>query len=298
MKMKRTAALLLSTVILMSLAGCNKLQSVTGEQFEEACEGFGADEIYLDEMRDVEIDDLDSGIYFIVDDWDDEADETFWTLKFYSLDLDLDADDIESAAVLLQLNQNFDGITDIEQLGDLELSGIAAIHLTLISDEYSDQIADGIEDLLDKVDVDIEDLSSSEYYSNKNGGYLKLHVDVNELILAFFDSDIYGLLRSEGDSDTFYQLTEQLEGMTGDISLAVYYEGENVLIVFGGSVNSDDDTFSDFCNELNVDDPSGVPTNETVIASLMESLDDYASIFASSYSNYVDKPDDITYYGF
>lgn len=298
MKIKKAAALLLSTVLLLSLTGCNKLQSVSGDQFEEACEGFGAEEVYLDEMRNVEIDDLESGIYCIVDDMDAEANEAFLALKIYSLDLNLNADDIDSAAFMLQLDQNIDEISALEDLGDIELGGVAAFHLTLVSDDYADEIADGIEDLLDKVDVDIEDLSSSEYYSNKNGGYLKLHIDVSELILAFFDSDMYGLLRTEADSESFHQFTEQIEDMTGDISLAVYYEGENVLIVFGGSVNSDDGTFSDLCNELNVDDPSEVPSNETVIGSLMESLDDYASIITSSYGNYIDKPDDYTYYGF
>ena len=116
-----------------------------------------------------------------------------------------------------------------------------------------------------------------EYYQNKNGGFLNLHVNVRDLCDAVLDSDFWDMA-TENSYSGADDLEDLLENATGDICLSIYVENENIFIVAGATLNEDSDTVTDICSAFGLDDPTENPSCTQVIDGIIDELDDYASM--------------------
>ncbi len=302
MKMKKIAALMLACCVLASVAGCSKVKPVTAEEVADACDELGFEECDPDEV-DIDDADMEDGIYFVMD--RDFIEEGFANagpyLRASGIDMGIDFDNIEEVTVFARWDAgDFDDVEDPEDLADVRFDAVAGLQITL--DEYDQDvlydISDGVDDLLRKIDVDIEDLSSSEYKLNKDSMFLKLHVDGEAFIAAFLESEFYdALMDSANGNDQAEEFADVLEELTGDISVAIYVADGNILIVGGASLNGTADYIDEFCSTIGVDDPTDLPSSQVVIDGLIETMDDYADLFRSSYS-YDDLDEDFEYFEF
>ena len=278
MKNRKAAAALLTFAMVLSVSGCSKLKTVTFDDFVDYCEDSGASELYPEEIRNIEADDLADGIYCVLysDDIEDLPPEDIAILKMSDLDLNLDADDIDQLAFYCMMDNNYEDVRDSSDYEDFFCTFTAAVQITLNDPEKADDVMEGIEDLLDKIDVDPEDLSGDEYYQNKNGGFVNIHVDVSDLCDAVLDSDFWDLATGNSYSDAD-DLEDLLDTATGDISLSIYVENENVFIVAGASVNEDPDMIRDLCSAFGLNDPTDNPSCTPVIDGIIDELDDLGS---------------------
>ena len=279
MKNRKAAAALLAFAMMLSVTGCSKLKTVTFDDFVDYCEDSGASEFYFEEIRNCGSDDLENGIYCVLysDDIEDIPREDMAVLKLSNLDLNLDTDDIDQLAFFFMLDHNYEDIEESSDFEDFCLVSAGAVQITLNDPDKTDDVMEGIEDLLDRIDVDPEDLSSDEYYQNKNGGFLNLHVDVRDLCDAVLDSDFWDMA-TENSYSGADDLEDLLENATGDICLSIYVENENIFIVAGATLNEDSDTVTDICSAFGLDDPTENPSCTQVIDGIIDELDDYASM--------------------
>ena len=305
MKMKKLVAAALALSFMAGVAGCSKVKSVTEEDVTGACEDMDFDEIDDDITESFNEDMLDDGFYFVMDrDYiEDKVAEVGPYLRISGADFGVDFDSIDGA-VMFGRWEGFDdveGMEDPEDLEDVEFQVIAGVQITL--DEYDQDvlydIADGLDDMLRKINVHIDDLSSSEYKVNKDSLFLKIHVDAVDLINSFMESDFYdALLDSAPDDDEAQEFMDALQSLTGGASLAVYVADGNILIVAGASLNCESSYLSDFCDSVGVDDPSSLPNSEVVVEGIIETLDDYTSLFSSYIDRSREAAADYEYYGF
>ena len=54
MKLKRVVALMLAASMLAAVAGCSKVKKITHDDFVNACDKMGAEEVDYDDSNDVE----------------------------------------------------------------------------------------------------------------------------------------------------------------------------------------------------------------------------------------------------
>ena len=294
---RRAAAGVLALAMIMSMTGCNKVKTVTFDDLVDYCDDAGASEIYYEEIADLEVEDFEEGVYCIMysDDLEELPPNMIAMLKLSGFDFNLDIDDIEQVVFYFRLEQNIEEVDESENYEDICMDGIFAVQITLNDTDKTEEVIDGIDDLLDKIDIDPEDLSSDEYYGNKDGGFLRLHVDIRDLCEAVRDSDFYDVATSNELSGT-EDLEDLIDTMEGDLSLEVYVDNENIFVVAGVTVNEEPEMIEDICSALNIDNPNDNPTCMPVIEAVMDKLDDYASL-ANAYSSYsiddyVDKVDD------
>ena len=289
MKMRKIMALALALSMAASLAGCAKVKAVDEDSFVKACEKLGAEEVDPDDLDDDVVDDLEDGIYVMLDsdDFEDAADSAGSYTSYLDTDINIpvDPDDIESAVVFIR-GTGFDDVEDIDDVDDLEdlaLDMVVAMQITFEDDDLADDIFDGFEDMLDDMfDMDPSDLSSREYYRGKNEGYIKVNVSVEDLVEAFYDSDVYSLISLlYEDSD---DLEEVLDTLSGNISVATYIKGENCLIVIGGSLGSPASEVDAFCSKIGVASPSKIPVNQDIPGAFMDAVDDSFGSLSSAFN--------------
>ncbi|MBR1797079.1 MAG: hypothetical protein IJ757_03575 [Clostridiales bacterium] len=305
---RKIVAGILVTSFMLSVAGCSGIKEVTSDDFIDACEKLGADEVDPEDFDDLEPDDYEDGVYVILDqDFIEEnvQDYVLMSIKVSKLDLDIDIDDVEQATFYLRVDPGvsdfmdvFDSYDDFD-FDDIEADSVIAAQITL-SEEYEvPEIMDGIEDLVRRANIDVDDLNSSEWKYNNQGGYLKLHIDIADFVQAFLESDFYDTLDDLGTADDIEDMIEDLEG---DLSVAFYVSPTNVFVVVGLGLNTDSERITEFCSELNVDNPLNRPSSEVAIDAIIETLDDYSDIYASSFGRYIDLANggsnDYDYYGF
>ena len=296
MKMKKLVASVLALSFMAGVAGCSKVKSITGEEAVNVLEELGYEEIDADEMEDIDDPDdslISDGFYVVMDrDYiEDKVAEVEPYIRMTGMDIGIDIDNVEEATVFLRC-EGIDDADDMEEPGDLEdieinLFGGAQITLDEYDQDVLDDIEDGLDDLLRKINVDIDDLSQDEYKLNKNSLYLRLHVSVEDFIEVLMESDFYdALLETSPDDDEAEELEEALQNITGDISLAVYVSDGNILFIIGASLNCEPSFINEFCREAGVDDPTDIPSSEAVTEALIDTLDDYAALLTarSSYN--------------
>lgn len=279
MKMKKFMASVLAVSMMAAFAGCAKVKSITADDFKNACEELGAVEVDPEDA-DTDEDDLEDGLYTVMDsDYIEEnlsnnevtSDLSMYGISTPDIDEIIDPEDIEEMVVYARLEENTDDISDPEDIADLSINCVIAAQVTLNNSDSAADIMEGLADGLDEFGIDVEDLSSNEYYTGKNEGFLKINVSVEDLVAAFIESDIYDILSSFSDD---FDVEEMTEDMTGSASLAFYVKGENVVIVINCNVNEDASFCNDFCSELGVDDPSKLPSNTMVAESICDYIDD------------------------
>ena len=272
---KIISCLVAASMVLGLTAGCGKTNKVTTEQFEKACEKLGCDEFDAEDNPDA--DDIEDGIYIIMDedDIEDEEDQINESLGLIGLDDVVEADDIKSFGVFTKGN----GFSDIENIGynglddieDLELDFAVALQATLKDDDKCEDIMDFVEDLLDDYDLDVDDLRADEYYRSKTEGYLRVNIDIETLAkIALDNDDLMDLLDSLGsDSD---EIVDLLESISGNVCITLEVCGDSVIIVVGVGFNTESETVSDFCKAVGIEDPSKLKTNEEFIEDIVDSL--------------------------
>ena len=291
MKLKRVVALMLAASMLAAVAGCSKVKKVTGADFVAACEKIGAEEVDYEDMNEVEESDLEDGIYCVLDS-DDIADlyedyessSSSSSMGMYSLsapDVEsiVDADDLEEMTVFAKMDQNIDDISDPDDIEDLDVNGVVGIQMTLTDSDMVEDFMDGIADSLDEYGIDVEDLSSDEYYVGKNEAYLRISVSAEDLVAAFLDSDTYGYLEMM-DLD----IEDALGSLTGDLAVATYINGENVVVLIGVGVNNTTEYLDEFCGDLGLSSPSKLPSNPEIAESICNTIDDTLGSMLSSFA--------------
>jgi len=292
MKFKKAMALLLTVSMIGSVAGCAKAKSVSQEDFINACEQMGASEVDPDD-NDVDDSDLEDGVYMICDSDFIEENMSSDSLSSYSsmtgsdipsVDSIIDPEDIEEAVIFARAVQNIEDIEDPDDIEDLDINGIIGMHFTLTSDDLAEGIMENLADSLDEFNIDVEDLSSNEYYEGKNEGYIKIHIEAEDLVAAFMDSEVYGYIESFAGSEI--DLEETLGALTGCVGVAFYIKGENAVVILGAEVNSDESFIDDFCSELSVGNPCDLPSNVTVAESLCDYIDDSFGPMISMFASY------------
>ncbi len=291
MKLKRVVALMLAASMLAAVAGCSKVKKVTGADFVAACEKIGAEEVDYEDMNEVEESDLEDGVYSVLDS-DDIADlyedyessASSSSMGTYSVSVPdvesiVEADDLEEMTIFAKMDQNFDDISDPEDIENLDVNGVVGIQMTLTDADMVEDFMDGIADSLDEYGIDVEDLSSDEYYVGKNEAYLRISVSAEDLVAAFLESETYGYLEMM-DLD----IEDALGSLTGDLAVATYINGENVVVLIGMGINNTTEYLDEFCGDLGLSSPSKLPSNPEIAESICDTIDDTLGSMLSSFA--------------
>ena len=151
-------------------------------------------------------------------------------------------------------------------------------------DDRTVDFADGLDsvdmvDEMDDLDIEVDDLSSDEYYTGKNEGYLKFDIDAEDLIAAFLESETCGYLEMMGS-----QVEEYADGLEGCVCVAVYISGENMVIVMGAGVNNAPDYLDEFCGDLGIASPSKLESNAMIAQAICDYVDDTLGSMLSSFA--------------
>ena len=288
MQKRRILAALLAGTFVFSMTGCKKIESVTSEEFENAWENTDADEMSFDELGELSEEDFEAqlydGFYYTFEPDDLEYFPMIIpTLKSANLDLNLDSDDIEQVSVGARvfLDPEDADLFDMESLDDLSFSSVAGIQITLNDSVDLDELEDGIDDLLNSVDINIEDLSSSEYRRTKNGLSLALRVSVTDLSQSILDSDFIDLMHDNNipEADDVEDMIEDL--YDGEIILYIIASDENILILGGASVNFPVNLLIELTDELGLTDPYDLTPNTDIPNALVEMYVDRMDAYAS-----------------
>lgn len=288
MQKRRILAALLAGTFVFSMTGCKKIESVTSEEFENAWENTDADEMSFDELGELSEEDFEAqlydGFYYTFEPDDLEYFPMIIpTLRSANLDLNLDSDDIEQVSVGARvfLDPEDADLFDLESLNDLSFSSVAGIQITLNDSVDLDELEDGIDDLLNSVDINIEDLSSSEYRRTKNGLSLALRVSVTDLSQSILDSDFIDLMHDNNipEADDVEDMIEDLHD--GEIILYIIASDENILILGGASVNFPVNLLIELTDELGLTDPYDLTPNTDIPNALVEMYVDRMDAYAS-----------------
>ena len=290
MKVKKVIALILAASMVAAVAGCSKVKKITGADFVAACEKMGAEEVdYDDTSADVDEDAIEDGIYCVLDSDDIEeiyeqygssSSSMMYGISAPDVDSIIEADDIEEATVFAKVEQNMEDIDDLEDIADLNVNAVIGVQLTLTDAGMVEQIMEGLADNLDEYDIDVEDLGSDEYYVGKNEGYLKIHVSVEDFLAAFAESETYGYIEDMGVD------LEDAMDLTGDICIATYINGENLVVVIGGSVSNTVEYLDEFCGYLGIPSPSKLGSNTMVAEAICETIDDTIGAMLGAFASY------------
>ena len=293
MKFKKVIALMIAASMVAAVAGCSKVKKITAEDFADACEKIGAEEVDYDDMSDVDASDREDGVYCVLDsdDIEDmyeqyENSSSAGSLGMVGMSMPdassfIDADDMENMTVLIKMDDNIDDINDPEDIEDLDVNMLVGIHVTLTAADMAEDIMDNMADSLDDMDIDVEDLSSDEYYVGKNEAYLRFNVSAEDLIAAFLESETCGYL-----DDMDIDVEDYVEGLTGDLCIATYINGENMVVVIGASVNNATEFLDEFCGDLGISSPSSLDSNTMVAEAICDYIDNTVGAMLSAFAAY------------
>ena len=273
-KTKIIAAVLSLTMLAGLFTGCSsKTTKITTDKFIKACEKLDLKEYAFGGKKTPNLYDLDKGFYIYADTdmVEDEEESLDDFLKEINLDDVFEAENIKSFAFAAKCDGfDYDDIFfDADDLSDIELDGAAAFQMTL-DGNYAADFMDYLEDLLDKIDISTDDLSDKEYYSSKNEGYLRLHLDLEDLIEDINGSDsyhgLYNYLYFSTDG-----LIDTLDDVSGEAAISVEINGNCIFVIFGFNTNTKDaEVISDFVKAFGAScDPMTVPVNEDVAQDLV-----------------------------
>ena len=264
MRRTRIISVLLAVAMLAGLfTGCSgKTSVIDTERFVKACEKMGLDDYELGGKDSPELGDLEDGFYIYADEdaVEDESnmiDLYLISLGFYDV---FDSSNVESFAVAAKF-AGFEDLEDLEDPDDLEsinLDGAFALQMTL-DDDYSEDIMECLEDVLDQYDISTKKLSNKEYSVTKNGGYLRLHADAANVLKGIINDD---------------DMRSAVKKLTGEVAFSVEVRGNNILILAGGALNAKSSSeLKKFSKAFGATNPAGVSTNDKVFSALLESLD-------------------------
>jgi len=282
-KVKAAASIMAIVMFAGILSGCSKTTKIPTDRFIKACEKMGLEEFDPDDGSP-EPDELEDGIYF-----DADEDNIGKILREFSLDEVIDTDDVKSMAVAARFNgaDELEDLTDIEDLADVKAEGAFAVQMEL-SENYTDDVMDYVDDWLDSLDIRKRNLTDKEYYSSKNEGYLKLHIDIADAAKIISDDDDFMDLAEEAFGEGFEDV---LEDISGDIAVTIEINGSNLFLLAGGSMNTKASVYNDFVKAIGVSsDPMNIPTNKNVVKDLIGSPENLLNNIPVNPGSYL--PDD------
>ena len=283
MRGKRVLAVLLAGSFVFSMTGCKNIKSVNIDDFAAAWDDYGAEEIDIDDLTsyDSDFDDkLFDGIYCTFEPGDlDDSRYMIAALKMYKLDLNLDLDDVDQICVGVTAYHNLEeySIDDVADLDDINIDFAGGIQLTLEESVDVDELADGIEDLLDFIDINPDDLSSSEYRTSKNGLSLMLRVSIADIASGVLDSDLLDIFGMRMEDDELDDFEDALENMEGDAYLYIVAEDENVVIMVGLGYNFPVQRLIEFTDAFGFEDPYRLTANQDIANGIVEAYEDRLS---------------------
>ncbi len=277
MKKTKIAACVLALAMLTgAFTGCfKKTSKVTAEDFESACGKLDLDEKDLDDIYSIEEDDIEDGIFMFIeeDDLDDDYKQDLdYIFKQIDLDDVIETDDIVSVSVAAKVT-GYDSLYDIEEAGDIEdaeLEGFYAIQITLTDDDKAEDFMDFVSDSLDMVDVDTDDMTSKEYYSSTSEGYVRFHLNIEDLAKLILENDDFQDLLDEADEDG--EIEDMLGALSGEAMVTLEINGSDIVCVVGFGLNSDASSFSDFVKALGISDPSKLPMNDKIAEAIVDTM--------------------------
>ena len=292
MKRTRVTAFILAGALALSvLAGCNKNAEpdiaeeeeerrttwITTEEFVDVCKEMDLTEIEPDEIME------DTAA------WEDgfcvEGDSKYVRRKAdviedylddFDIDEVIDTKDIESFALAAKC-YGFSELEeasysyDFDSYSKTEFDGAVAFQMSL-EDNYTDKFMDFVEDKLDEYGIDTKDLSEEEFYRSDKEGYLRLHIDVAELLECAFDNKELSDLLDE----MYYGMNpfEDLEGkVTGDVALSIEINEQNMFVIAAFAINRGADEIDSFVDAFDaMENPMDVATNREVAECYVEAL--------------------------
>jgi len=297
-RFKAIACVLCVAMLAGIFAGCSKTTKITTEKFDAACDKLGFDQYDPDDDDAPDMDALEDGFYCVVDEdyIEDNEDSLDSTLQDIGLDDVFEAEDIKSFAFAAKCTglDDFEDIKDVDDIADLEVDGAFALQMSLKDDKCAEDFMDYVEDMLDNVDISAKDLTAKEFYTSKNEGYFRFHIDLAKFgALILENDDIMDMFDEyDIDSDDF---EDAIGALTGDIAVSIEISGSEIFIIAGISINSKTETLDSFCKSFGaVSNPKSVPMNEKVCEEIVDNLSDnagdlfyyiyMAQLYSSSYS--------------
>lgn len=268
MKMKKIVAVALTLSMVFGIAGCSKNKKITTDSFLRVVESYGASEVKFSKLNRIEIDDLENGVYSQfdgsdiedMDGYEDMADE---------FNFPFEPADIESGALYVRATGLEDNIEPAD-LVDLEADGIFAVQMTLTED-MSEDIIEYYGDILDRINVDIDDLSDEEF--SEDDGRLMLNVAVEDFADRVRNLSIVQLLMAFADEDTQQTFNDAIDNASGNICLGVYVDGESLVVVVGVGYGTEPAMVNTLCDDLKLPTPTDVDTNEDIVDGIMDLIE-------------------------
>ena len=285
-KIKVMACILAVTMLAGIFAGCSKTTKLTTKNFVKACEKLKLEEVDFDDGGLG--DELEDGFYTVADEEriEDDPKQVEYMLNEFGLDGVIDEDDVKSIAFAAKVSgiDDFDDVDDPEDLADVKFDGAMALLIEL-DENYVTDVMEYIDDMLDTYDVNTKNLTSKEYYSSKNDGYYRIHIDVAKLgKLALENEDLMDLISMVMDEDDFEDLCKDL---TGDFGITFEVNGSSIFMLVGCSLNTKPSALNSFASAFKVvTNPTKVPMNDKFIKGLIQdTIDNYGDL-AGGYDDY------------
>ncbi len=281
MNKTKITALLLSVVMLAGIiSGCSKSFNVTADKFVKACEKLGLEEYVDTQMQYPDLSDAENGFYIMTDDEDEIGDLTGDSftdlLNLMDLNDDIGADDISSIAAAVKCT-SLDDITGKDSLADMKFNGALALQITLKNENLAKDIIDGADDVLGIGGIMTKHLSGKEYYCSGKEGYIRLHVDIAELIKVFLNDDT---AVKQFKNNFGWDPEEFFDGVKGDIAVSIDVRGANVFVLLGCALNTKPVVYEDFLKAFFLtNDPMKIPDNNKLYQDLADLLPSLLKLF-------------------
>ena len=295
-RFKAIACVLAVAMIAGIFAGCSKTTTISTDKFAKACEKLKLDEMDF-EKDEPDYDDIEDGFYAVADEdmVEDSANEMKYLLELFGLGDVIDSRDIKSLAFAAKCDgyEDLVCIGDPEELIDMKVDGAFALQVEL-DDNYVVDFMDFAEDILDQYDISTSNLSNKEFYSSKNDGYIRFHIDVAKFAKVILDNDdIMDLVDMAYDTDDFENICNKVKG---DLAISFEINGSNIFIIGGGALNTKASTLGSFTSAFGaVNNPVKVPYNGKVVEQIVDdAIDNYGYLLGSvagsgaSYDDYGD----------
>jgi len=271
------------------------IPSVSSDDFVEACESMNAHRMivssdsYLESEFENQISsNLEDGFYMTMNRQFLETDlDTAEITENRGWDLiGLRSDDIESISFYVrsdedpyELGMMMDELITGNDVSNARFELLSAVQITMSESGRTEDFIDGLSYWLNFAGIDTDDLSVLEYRNGKNAGMIKIHIGITDLLEAFYrDSYTYELI---SDLDAFSDIQDEVEDLTGEINLAIYAKGDNIIVVVGMALNEEPALLSDFCSELGIGDPSRLNTDSDVAEGVVATCDRFFPMYAS-----------------
>lgn len=264
------------------IASFRKTTIISIEDFEYACDNdLDLNNFDFFDLADIDPVDVENGLYIVSDAAmtdlirNSDTDAVAALLRDIGIDRIMTSDDVESFgfALIFEGLEELRFARDVDEIADIRADGAFAFVVNLSNSSCSGDILDFIEDKLDDADIDLDDLTSSEYYSAEAEGYLRFHIDVNKFIdLMFENDDIYDLFDAiYGDDDVI----DTLKDFSGDVAITIEVNESNIFILAGFSINTEPTYLGRFADAFNAaGNPADIPMNEDVVTDLIDYIAD------------------------